>query len=388
MTSLVATDLAIDRELSSISESFRFLVDVTPVNVDEARERFLASPQADPVFHYRDVEDFPEVIRARLDAIDLGSVVEPTLARVFSAKSRELHLQLDMLSARGTNRFLELSLDLYGSVSPSLEYQADQILREVPKVPRSKRRCIDADGIASLATREIARYREQYSELSAPIEIRNDTSGIMVANGTLLISSTASVSGSRAKGLLAHEVGTHILTYVNGSLQDLKLMGSGLAGYEETQEGLALLAEAAVGGLTAARLRQMAARVIAVALLVQGCSFEQAHRQLTERYGYSKDGAFTIVMRVWRAGGLTKDAIYLRGLQDLVEHLAAGHDIENLWQGKMSLADLPLASMLTDQGILKPPVILPDFLSDSTARKRLKKVASNAGLHHLIGANT
>ena len=44
MTSLVASDLAIDRELSSISESFRFLVDVTPVNVEAARKQFLASP--------------------------------------------------------------------------------------------------------------------------------------------------------------------------------------------------------------------------------------------------------------------------------------------------------------------------------------------------------
>jgi len=388
MTSLVATDLAIDRELSSISESFRFLVDVTPVNVEDAREIFLASPDADPVFQYRNVEDFPEVIRARLDAIELESVVDPTLAGMFSAKSRELHLQLDMLSARGTSRFLDLSLDLYGSVTPSLQHQAEEILRGVPKVPRSKRRCLDAAGIANLASTEIERYREQHPDLSVPIEIRDDTSGVMVANGALLIASTASVSSARVAGLLAHEVGTHILTYVNGSLQVLKLLGSGLAGYEETQEGLALLAEAAVGGLTAGRLRQMAARVIAVAKLLQGSTFAEAHVELTERYGYSKGGAFTIVMRVWRSGGLTKDAIYLRGLQDLVEHLAAGNDLEDLWQGKMSLVDLPLMSTLTDQGILKPPVILPNFLSDTTARKRLGRVASNAGLHHLIGADT
>jgi uncharacterized protein (TIGR02421 family) len=387
MTALVATDLAIDRALSSISESFRFLVDLTPVNVEEARKVFLASPNSDPVFEYRDVEDFPAVIRARLDAIDLESVVDPILARMFSAKSRELHLQLDMLSARGTSQFLGLSLDLYGSVTPALINQAEEILRNVPKVARSKRRCLDAVGIAKLAATEIDRYREQHSELSVPIEIRDDTSGVMVANGALLIASTASVSSSRVAGLLAHEVGTHILTYVNGSLQDLKLLGSGLAGYEETQEGLALLAEAAVGGLTAGRLRQMAARVLAVAQLLQGSSFADAHLELTEGYGYSKGGAFTIVMRVWRSGGLTKDAIYLRGLQDLVEHLAAGNRLEGLWQGKMSLIDLPLMSTLTDQGILKPPVILPNFFSDTTARKRLQKVASNPGLHHLIGAD-
>ncbi|HUP14710.1 MAG TPA: tyrosine/phenylalanine carboxypeptidase domain-containing protein [Acidimicrobiia bacterium] len=221
-----------------------------------------------------------------------------------------------------------------------------------------------------------------------PIEIRDDTSGVMVANGALLIASTASVSSSRVPGILAHEVGTHILTYVNGSLQNLKLLGSGLAGYEETQEGLALLAEAAVGGLTAGRLRQVAARVVAVAHLLQGSSFADAHLELTEGYGYSKGGAFTIVMRVWRSGGLTKDAIYLRGLQDIVEHIAADNALEDLWQGKMSLVDLPLMSTLTGQGVLKPPVILPNFLSEATARKRLKRVASNTGLHHLIGADT
>ena len=140
MTSLVASDLAVDRELSSISESFRFLVALTPVNVEDSRNTFLASPDTNPVFQYRDVEDIPEVIRARLDAIDLESVVDPTLARLFSSKSRELHLQLDMLSARGTARFLDLSIDLYGSVTPSLKLQAEEILRKVPRAARSKRR--------------------------------------------------------------------------------------------------------------------------------------------------------------------------------------------------------------------------------------------------------
>jgi len=218
------------------------------------------------------------------------------------------------------------------------------------------------------------------------IEIKEDTSGVMVANGALLIASTACVASTRLAGLLAHEVGTHILTYVNGSRQHLKLMASGLAGYEETQEGLALIAEAAVGGLTADRLRQIAARVIAVRRLLQGWSFAETHRELTEVHGYSKGGAFTIVMRVWRSGGLTKDSIYLRGLHDLVEYLAAGNELDCLWQGKMSLVDLPLTKLLTEQGVLEHPALIPTFLTDANARTRLDRVASDTGLHHLIGA--
>jgi uncharacterized protein (TIGR02421 family) len=387
MTSLVATDLAIDRELASISESFRFLVDLTPINVEEARKEFLASPDNEPHFLYRDIEDFPEVIGARLAAVDIASVVDPVLARMFEAKRRELALQLKMLSLRGTAGFLELSLDLYGSVTPALENQAEDILREVKKGSGARGRCLEAVAIAKKATAEIERYRAGYADLSVAVEIREDTSGVMVANGALIIAATACVASSRLAGLLAHEVGTHILTYVNGSLQNLKLMASGLAGYEETQEGLALIAEAAVGGLTAGRLRQVAARVIAVRRLLQGHSFAQTHRELTEVHRYSKGGAFTIVMRVWRSGGLTKDAIYLRGLQDLVDYLSAGNELDTLWQGKLSLADLPLARELTEHGVLAPPTLLPYFLADEKARERIRRVVGDAGLHQLIGVD-
>ena len=387
MTPLTAADLAVDRELASISESFRFLVDVTPVNVSVARQRFLDSG-ADPVFEYRDLEDFPEVIKARLGAVDLDSVADPTLSSLFEAKHRELNLQLAMLSARGGKEFVDLSLELYGPVSDSLDRQAREILTEVPKVARGRGRCLDAAAIAKVAQAEISGYRQQDPDLSVTIEVRDDTSGVMVANGALLIAATASVTSSRLAGLLAHEVGTHILTYFNGSRQPLKLMASGLAGYEETQEGLALVAEAAVGGLTWGRLRQIAARVVVVKRLLEGYTFAETHRELTDRYGFSKGGAFTIVMRVWRSGGLTKDAIYLRGLQELVEYLARGQDLDFLWMGKLPLADLPLAESLRNDGRLGRAAILPSFLQTEDARQRLKTVAANQGLHQLIGAGT
>ena len=387
MTPLTAADLAVDRELASISESFRFLVDVTPVNVSEARRLFLDSG-ADPVFEYRDLEDFPEVIKARLGAVDLDSVADPTLASLFEAKHRELNLQLAMLAARGGKEFLDLSLELYGPVSDSLERQAHEILAEIPKVNRRRGRCLDAAAIAKVAQSEILGYRQQDPDLSVTIEVRDDTSGVMVANGALLIATTASVTSSRLAGLLAHEVGTHILTYFNGSRQPLKLMASGLAGYEETQEGLALVAEAAVGGLTWGRLRQIAARVVVVKRLLEGFTFTETHRELTDLYRFSKGGAFTIVMRVWRSGGLTKDAVYLRGLQELVEYLARGYDLEFLWMGKLPLADFTLAESLSKDGRLGPAAILPSFLQSEDAKQRLKTVAANKGLHQLIGAGT
>jgi hypothetical protein len=40
---------------------------------------------------------------------------------------------------------------------------------------------------------------------------------------------------------------------------------------------------------------------------------------------------------VFRSGGLTKDAVYLRGLRELVDHLSRGADLDVLWLGKMPL---------------------------------------------------
>ena len=47
----------------------------------------------------------------------------------------------------------------------------------------------------------------------------------------------------KAAALLAHEVGTHIVTYVNGKAQPFRQLYAGLAGYEAFQEGIAVLAE-------------------------------------------------------------------------------------------------------------------------------------------------
>ena len=72
------------------------------------------------------------------------------------------------------------------------------------------------------------------------------------------------IAERRAEALLQHEVGTHLVTYFNGSSQPLRLLQVGLSGYDALQEGLAVLSEYLVGGLSEARMRTLAARVIAV----------------------------------------------------------------------------------------------------------------------------
>src|SRR5690606_6098748 len=179
----------------------------------------------------------------------------------------------------------------------------------------------------------------------------------------------------RIEALIQHEVGTHVATYYNGKTTSFKLLYSGVPGYEELQEGLAVLSEYLVGGLSNSRLRILAARVVAVHKMIDGHSFIETFNLLTEKYNFKAKSAFNLTMRVFRGGGLTKDAVYLKGLIDLLEHLRNGNEIEPLLIGKIRQDYLPIMEELIYRKILKPIPIKPRYLSSKYQHKidELKK---------------
>jgi uncharacterized protein (TIGR02421 family) len=384
-TTLSADDLAIDRELARVSDSYRFLLDLTPVDVEANRDAFLYGGATKPSFTYRELEDELAVMRTVLDSVMVADIEDPTFGHLLRAKHREIELQLDMLGARDTDDFLPLSIELYGAVAPGLFDHAESLLERIdaPDATRDGRR-ISADRFVMLAEAELAHYRRVDPDIGVHVEIRPDASGILVSGGDLIVGAAARLPADRADALLQHEIGTHLLTYVNGTYQPIRVMAAGLAGYEETQEGLAILAEYLVGGLSPERLRQLAGRVVAVHDMVTGASFAEVYERLVTA-GFSRSGAFTTTMRAFRSGGLTKDAIYLRGLLDLLAHLTRGGTLDLLWLGKLSLTDLPLVGELADRGLLREPKLLPRYLADPATSARLEHAAGLTDPAELIG---
>jgi uncharacterized protein (TIGR02421 family) len=378
-------DLVIDRELADIDASFRFLLDVTPVDLVEARRRFHTTGRT-PDFAYRPLADDPAVAMQRLDNVVI-EVSDAALASLLLAKQRELRLQLEMLACRDSDDFLPLSIELYGGASPALLAEAEDILSSVPPPESDGGPWLDADAFLKVAQAELDHYRAIAPDIESHVEIREGSTGLMVSQGDLLVAPTVRVATSRVEALLHHEIGTHVVTYVNGANQPLHVLASGLGGADETQEGLAVLAEHLVGGLTAGRLRQLAARVIAVYEMVSGAEFPDVHDGLVDA-GVPRDQAFTITTRVFRSGGLTKDAVYLRGLHGLVHHLGTGGDLEGLWLGKMPLSALPLVVGLHQRGALVDPLLTPRFLENPQCQTRLAALAEVRPLTALIGEHS
>ena len=362
-----------DRELTAIEASFDALLDVTPVNTAEAWQEFCASDyQRAPALRYRMLAVDPELVRRRLYDLPLEQLEDPVLALLLRDKRRELDRQLGLLEERDGPRFLPASVLLYGGVEDSLCAEAEAILAALRHTPDAVAGPLyNGAELAACARAELDHYAKVHAPLRVSVQLRDDIPSLIVSHGNLLVPQRLAVSARRVDALIQHEVGTHVVTYVNGSSQPLHVLASGLAGYEPVQEGLGLFAEYLAGGLDQNRLRVIAARVLAVRRLLEGASFPSVVSEMSDQHGLPLRAAFDLTVRVFRGGGLTKDAIYLRGLLQLLAHLANGGALEPLLVGKIAIEQVPLVEELIRRQILRPARLRPRWLDGSGARTRL-----------------
>jgi uncharacterized protein (TIGR02421 family) len=377
----------VDSDLASIDDKLNLLLNVTPINVDQAWLHFRSSNFSEaPEFHYRALLFDPAELKHRLYEIPINSVEDPALHSIFVTKRIELDRQLTMLNDRGTQNFLLESQQVYGGDEIKITRIAKKLLKCVPAHTHDDRAShfLDATRFAQYAEREIEYYLEQDPNLATTVTVRPDIPGLMVSHGNFLISESAQVPEHRIDATLQHEIGTHALTYHNGGCQPLKLLKVGLAGYEELQEGIAVLAEYLVGGLSRPRIRQIAGRVVAVSQLIRGAGFVKVFRSMHDDYGFSQQAAYNISMRVFRGGGFTKDAIYLRGLIEVLEYLQRGEQLETLLVGKIALQHTDITEELLWRKILKPPKLLPRYLETDRSSTRLKEIQGSGNPMKLV----
>jgi uncharacterized protein (TIGR02421 family) len=386
--SIVKAVFDVDRQLAAIGRSFDLLLQATPVNAEDAWHEFSRDKfTKPPVFYYRPLALDPLLLKRKLYAIPVERVDDPTLSYLFRQKQDELDRQITLLTDVGSSRFLPESLQIYGGVSDWLMNHAQELLDSTESSSReeSVRNQLSASEIAEHAAKEIAYYRLQNSNFTASAVVRDDLfSGMMVSADQLLIGVRTRLPKSRIDAMMQHEIGTHIVTRFNGRQQPFKQLEVGLAGYDGLQEGLAVLAEYLVGGLSRLRLRVLAARVVAARQMLDGATFIDTFRTLDRDCQFSRRSAYTIAMRIYRGGGLTKDAVYLRGLLQILKYLGDGGDLEPLYLGKMAATHLPFIAELRLRQILKPPVLRPRYLELPAAQEKITRLRNGLTILQLI----
>jgi uncharacterized protein (TIGR02421 family) len=375
-----------DRRLAGIDASFDLLLLVAPVDARSAWERFRdGGYQRAPEFHYRLLPVEPDLLKRELYDVRLEDVQDPAAWTLLHDKREELDKQISLIAERNTPAFVHGSIRLFGTVDAALRDRAEEILEEVPPPGRALRvERVSGEEFAALVRVEFDHYRARWPEFESDVQVRPDLVGLMVSSGRLLIGQGLSLHADRVEALLQHEVGTHILTFVNGSAQPFEQLARGFADYDELQEGLGVLAEYLVGGLTRSRLRLLAARVVTVDCLVHGAGFVEAFRRLRDDHGFSARGAFDIVTRVYAGGGFTRGLIYLRGLRQVVEYLRDGGPLEPLYVGKIAARHLPAIQELRERDVLAPTPLLPAFLDRDDVRYRLRRLREGLPIHRMV----
>ena len=377
----------VDRQLAEIASSFDLLLQATPTNAEAAWFEFRRRGfEVAPKFQYRPLPVDTTELKRRLFQIPLERIEDATLAYLFQEKQDELDRQITMLGDVGTSRFLPGSLQVHGKASPKLAELATNIMQiRIRSRKKKQDNTVGAEEFCQRAKEEVQRYQAMDPNFQPNVEVRDDMyAGLLVSKNTLLIGRKSTFPAARVEALLQHEIGTHLLTYHNGRCQPFQQLSLGLAGYDSLQEGLAVIAEYLVGGLSRGRLQLLAARVLAVKALVEGASFIETFRELAAYPRIGKRIAYTIAMRVYRAGGLTKDAVYLQGLVEILKYLGNGGELGPLLTGKIAADHISFIEELQLRQILHPSPLQPHYLNHPKYTERITRIQNGMSVLDLI----
>jgi uncharacterized protein (TIGR02421 family) len=318
-------------------------------------------------------EDKVKELRGVRRQIRGKNAVEDLLRR----KCDEFILVVQMLAARGTKRFYELSRRIYGDPRDRFpDHNVDNL--GIARMWASRPRARDEDLVfeAEEAAARVADICNPLLGGHVKVIVRTRLTANAAAGSTnITLRKGARFSERQVRALAHHEGLWHVLTSLNGYRQPvLPVLGVGLPRFTESQEGGGIVSEFLTGHITDERYIELGERTIAIDMAARGADFLEVYRYLLARFPPEK--AALMSERVFRGGlveggaPFTKDAAYQRGYCRTFNFLRAaleGRDVDLVrafLAGKMSVDDAELVRDLVEEGLCVGPVFLPDWFID------------------------
>jgi uncharacterized protein (TIGR02421 family) len=301
------------------------------------------------------------------------NAVEELLRR----KCDEFVALTQLLAARGTKRFYELSRRIYGDPRDRFpDHHVDNL--GIARMWASRPRARDEDLVydADQAAARVAEICGPFLGGHVKVLVRTRLTANAAAGATrITLRKGARFSERKVRALAHHEGLWHVLTSMNGYRQPvLTVLGVGLPRHTESQEGGGIVAEYLSGQITDERYIELGERTIAIDMAARGADFLEVYRYLLARFPPEK--AALMSERVFRGGlveggaPFTKDAAYQRGYCRTFNFLRAALEqrdvdlVRAFLAGKMSVDDAELVRALIDEGICVGPVFLPEWFID------------------------
>jgi uncharacterized protein (TIGR02421 family) len=301
--------------------------------------------------------------------------------QIMTRMCQEYRDVVQMLLARGTRGFVEISERLYGSASDCF-HAGDPTLAEFGQMM--------AGALDNLAQETLLAPEEETIDAPQAVEqlsarlgdyfgdralVRVQLSDGLTADAAagcdyLKIRGDARFTPREVRLLEVHEGWVHLGTTLNGQAQPIcTFLSKGPPSSTTTQEGLAVLTEVLSFASHPGRLRRLTNRIEAVAMAEAGANFLEVYRFFLEE-GYDPHESYQQALRVFRGslpdgcGPFTKDLSYGKGFVLVYNFLRLAvtrglvRRVPLLFCGKTALTDAKLLGQLVEEGL----VILPRFV--------------------------
>lgn len=333
----------------------------------------------DPMIKKQELMDIERDVRLELGDND-------PIADILEATAREYRLVIEMLEARGTPRFYQLSRQLYGSSSDIfadgattvsdvahdmygiLTQMDDQLLGPIPE------RNLTAEQAVIVLNERLATV---FGDDTVRVIVDDGIAADAAAGSDYVkVRSGATFSVEDLRILEVHEGWAHVGTSLNGQRQPVSSwLAKGPPRTAATQEGLAALLEVLTFASHPARAHRLNNRVLAVEKAETGANFQEVFEWFRTE-GYEEETCFWNTQRVFRGGTLgggapfTKDIVYMKGIVANYNFLHAAIQqgrpelIRWLFVGKVALEDIPVLEARAHEGIVRPPKYVPDIFQD------------------------
>ncbi len=359
------------------------------------KDKFKKLPKIDDEYYQRKnplqfdaakkIEEFYEIERSIRRTLGQYSGVGSIMQRMCHEYSRVV----EMLLARGTDKFTKISQELYGSSddafhigAPTLKDLATLVTNTLSNIKDQVATEADEELHSSDETVEILRQRLA-GYFTDQNNLRVELSDGILADASagaerIKIHAGLTFSAREIRTFEVHEGWVHLGTTLNGMSQPYcTFLSKGPPSATVTQEGLAIITEVFTFASYPGRLKRLTNRITAVSMAEEGANFLDVFNFYRDQ-GLEELESFHATTRVFRGskpdgGPFTKDLSYSKGFILIYNYIRLAvqrglvNQIPILFIGKTTLEDIHILSDLVEEGILVPPRYIPPQFRDLAA---------------------
>lgn len=360
--SKIARSKVLDKRLFRISLEIPVLNMLRPSNYAEEKATFFSTPNYNPHFTYNEATINTKEFKGKLSAMEFD---DSPIGQILLRKRDEDLKKIQILEHIGKENFSKYAQELYGTPDEQLLASAwSEYKPERPKyLVEGTGKILKTKSVINIVKKKMAEYGFPY-KMSLD---KNIHSRILIhavdGTPTIALRPNAKFTSEELQGTLAHEIDTHMLRRQNALQQPYKIFVSRFANYLATEEGLATINKEKVYK-NPRRFDTSALYVIATDQALRS-SFRETYNKLVE-LGVSQEKAWNMTFKVKRGmgdtsipGSFPRYYLYFKGKKEVLDFIARGGDIKQLYIGKIGIKDLKAVKKIAN---INPPRFLPKNL--------------------------